>query len=506
MTRGARICWTMTVLLALQVASSAWAVGPLHYRYDMQWGATGTGDSQFNQPHKVNVRGTKVIVADKGNNRVQVFDLNGNFLSKYGTAGSGQDNLMLPYEAEFDSLDRVYIADSNNYRVMRRSAALAYLTQWGTNGSGAAQFNLPVGLAVDRVNGWVYVADRLNHRISKWTIAGGHLLNFGSNGSGNGQLSNPYDVYVGAGCVYVADTGNSRVQKFDSAGGYLAQWNGSAGGGTFTYPYALTVGADGSVFVADTFHHLIKKYTASGGYLTAFGGPGTSNGVLQYPSGVAVDDSGRVYVSDTDNDRIQRFRLNNRPTTPSSLSITPSPRYDNDDLAAHASGSTDADGDILSYRYVWYKSPTNAAPWTKVKEVRILPASYTQPNVWYRFQVHVWDGYDYSAWATSSSILIHAAPTTPAMSATAQQTAQGAVAVTVTLAAAANVSGDLANLAGRTVSNLTAQALPAGTSTIVVQALSSTGTRLPAGQYLLKLKAAAADGNAASTLVPVSLR
>lgn len=499
---------TVLTSVALLAASAAWSVGPLHYRYDMQWGAAGNADGQFGEPQRLNIIGDRIAVGDKNNHRIQIFDLDGSFVAKLGTMGSGQDNLNLPFEGDYDTDLRLYIDDSSNSRVMRRSAALAYLTTWGGFGSGDTQLFVPFGLAVDRDSNWVYVADTYNSRISKWTTAGAHLLNFGSPGPDDGELNYPYDVAVGNGRVYVADAENDRIQEFTSNGAYVRQFDYAPTGlGHLVEPDACTVSPDGNhVFVTNTNSNQIVKYTVNGSYVSTFGSPGAGSGQLNEPTGVAVDDTGRVFVAEAGNNRIQRFRLNARPTNPTNLYVSPKPPYDNDDLAAHSGGSTDADGDTLSYRYAWYESTNNSAPWTRVKQARILPAGLTQPNRWYRFEVHVWDGYDFSQWVVSTSVKVRAQAALPALTATAQQAPNGTIAISVTLTGAAVVGGELCNLAGRTVAALPARELPAGSSTIVLNALSARGTKLPAGQYLMRLTARTRQGQAASLLVPLSLR
>jgi hypothetical protein len=51
------------------------------------WGSFGRGEGQFNTPHGVAVSPKQeVFVADRGNNRIQVFDTNGKFLRQFGVA------------------------------------------------------------------------------------------------------------------------------------------------------------------------------------------------------------------------------------------------------------------------------------------------------------------------------------------------------------------------------------------------------------------------------------
>lgn len=506
---GLRTGWKMkriglALLASVVIAPRLCAVPPLHYRFDRQWGQYGQGDGEFYSPARMNISGGILAVADRDNHRIQLFDLDGGFLAKYGTLGSGQDSLNSPFEPDFDAAGYVYIPDWGNGRLMKRTSALAYVADWGTEGSGEEQLLGPRGLAVDRVHGWVFVADTLNHRISKWDLNGTHLLNFGTGGTAPGEFNQPHDVAVGFSYVYVADTENNRVQKFDPDGHFVKQWRASGGGLMLHWPAAVTVAPNGRLFVSDTEHNRIVQYTSAGAYVNAFGSFGHASGQFEIPVGLAVDAGNRVFVADTHHHRIQRFRLNSRPSNPTSLYVTPNVPSDGDSLCAHASGSTDADGDVLNYRYRWFGSPDRAS-WTQVKDVRILPASYTTPGQWYRCQVHVWDGYDYSQWATSPSVKVQGAPAGPALVAVAQETADGNVAVTITLTASASLELQLRNIAGRTVATSRVLEVSSGTSTVPLRAVSAHGTKLPAGQYLLGVTMRSPAGETTACLTSVYL-
>src|SRR5207249_4601998 len=99
--------------------------------------------------------------------------------------------------------------------------APAYLTQWGSLGSGDGQLQLPYGVAADAA-GNVYVADYGNNRIQQFSSTGTYHTQWGSNGSADGQFNGPIAVATDAtGNVYVSDHFNSRIQKFPGAGTYL---------------------------------------------------------------------------------------------------------------------------------------------------------------------------------------------------------------------------------------------------------------------------------------------
>ena len=92
----------------------------------------------------------------------------------------------------------------------------------------------------------------------------------------------------------------------------------------------------------------------------------------------------------------------------------------------------------------------------------------------------------------------------PVTSATASATGGGQVAISYTLSADAQVSVQVLNIAGRPIAALaTSQAKAAGANTALWSGRSKSGTVCPAGQYLVRITALAADGQSVQALVPV---
>ena len=92
------------------------------------WGSKGSGDGQFNDPTSVAVDSTsgKVYVADPTNKRIQVFDQNGKFLTKWIMPEWGQpagfENLVIDSKmgrvyASSVNIDAVLIFDLNGTRI-----------------------------------------------------------------------------------------------------------------------------------------------------------------------------------------------------------------------------------------------------------------------------------------------------------------------------------------------------------------------------------------------------
>jgi tripartite motif-containing protein 71 len=83
-----------------------------------KWGTAGSGDGQFIDPGVIAVDSEgNTYVTDQGNNRVQKFDSNGNFITKWGSEGSGEGQFNHPLGISLDSEGNVYVVDTGNYRV-----------------------------------------------------------------------------------------------------------------------------------------------------------------------------------------------------------------------------------------------------------------------------------------------------------------------------------------------------------------------------------------------------
>jgi DNA-binding beta-propeller fold protein YncE len=85
------------------------------------FGAPGSGDGQFNDPRGVAVDSHgNIFVVDSGNNRVEEFDQNGNYLSQIGGVGNGPGQFVNPIGIAIDPFTNdVYVVDAGNQRVQR---------------------------------------------------------------------------------------------------------------------------------------------------------------------------------------------------------------------------------------------------------------------------------------------------------------------------------------------------------------------------------------------------
>jgi len=95
-------------------------------KYQFSWGEPGTAPGQFNLPHGVWIdRRGRVLVADRENDRVQVFDQNGRLLSVWST------ELIGPAFFYVDDDDIVYIPEHNGGRISILTLDGERLARWG---------------------------------------------------------------------------------------------------------------------------------------------------------------------------------------------------------------------------------------------------------------------------------------------------------------------------------------------------------------------------------------
>ena len=106
---------------------------------------------------------TRILVADSGNDRIQAFDALGGFLSAYGSTGSGPGQFRDPQGLAVDDGGRVIVADRGNNR-------LRLLSFDGVNFSGLFDvqglFNGPTGVAAYGSDS-ILVADTGNNTIKR---------------------------------------------------------------------------------------------------------------------------------------------------------------------------------------------------------------------------------------------------------------------------------------------------------------------------------------------------
>jgi sugar lactone lactonase YvrE len=93
-----------------------------------------------------------VYVTDTMNNRVEIFDPDGNFLSQLGKHGDGPGYLARPKGIAVDCDGHIWVADSYQDRVQVFNREGQLLTYLGGHGHFPGQFEALIGIAIDKEN------------------------------------------------------------------------------------------------------------------------------------------------------------------------------------------------------------------------------------------------------------------------------------------------------------------------------------------------------------------
>ena len=133
--------------------------------------AGGNNSEEFAAPTDVVVRDQELLVLDSRNNRIQVFDLAGNFRASIHPESMGPS---LGFSV--DSRGRIYLdGPLNTVQVFQRDGRL--LLRFGYTGTGHGEFQEPTGIWTDRLDR-IYVADTGNRRVQsfEWGVKHGIKL------------------------------------------------------------------------------------------------------------------------------------------------------------------------------------------------------------------------------------------------------------------------------------------------------------------------------------------
>ena len=170
----------------------------------------GKKEGEFNTPCGVTLYDNQVYVCDCDNDRIQVFDLDLNFVRSIGPRYTGLFNQ--PHDVKFDTAGNMYVTDYCNGRVQVLDTSGQFIRAFGQEGEG--KLSGPSGLHI--VDKYVYVSDRNNHCIVVYETSGNFVATFGRRGQDEGEFERPYCITSSAdgGILCVCDLGNCRVQIF----------------------------------------------------------------------------------------------------------------------------------------------------------------------------------------------------------------------------------------------------------------------------------------------------
>lgn len=172
-------------------------------------GSEGSKPGQFQDPVDIAISGTgSILVADRGNDSVQVFNADGLFL--YAIHSSIAGKLDEPFAIALDPQDEIFVLDRGRGTVATYSAKGEPLSEFG-KGDGPAALVKPLGLLAMQDEVMVLEANM----VKVYTHKGQFIRSFAARGSGAGELEEATAIAPREGNVFmIAERGNKRVQTF----------------------------------------------------------------------------------------------------------------------------------------------------------------------------------------------------------------------------------------------------------------------------------------------------
>jgi sugar lactone lactonase YvrE len=283
--------------------------------------------TSFAQPMGVAVDtvGGLVIIADTGNHRVRIFDLDGYPISSFPHLVDGPKG-PVPGEPKSVAIDRqgiLYVLDTqasyidimdllgNSLGRIQPSELARALPSAPAIGGSSEDFRA-VALALDSQDRLVLAVGSPRCRI--WVLDENRTVVrvFDGSEKGGPALAAVTDLFVDReGRIYVTDGAQAPCVRVFSPEGtqLLAFGQKDTGDENFSLPGSVVATADGRIWVVDTIRQVVKVFDRNANLLGMVGGQGVRLGDLSYPSRLATDGRDRLYVLERVGARLTTFRI-----------------------------------------------------------------------------------------------------------------------------------------------------------------------------------------------------
>ena len=237
----------------------------------------------------------EVVIVDCGNKEVIIYDKDIKLIRTFGQ-GSGDSKLNCPIGVAVDH-HVIAVSEYGDHVVKKYSMQGDYLSKFGSHGSGDGQFNNPRGLCFNN-KGLLYVMDSSNYRVQVFRENNVFLFKFGSKGHNPGQFQNPCCIAVdGSNHVYVTDHSNvGGICVFSEDGHFIKKIS-------CYIPYAIGIAPDDYIITDPS--DMLTVFSPTHEIATKFGVHGKEKGQFNSIQGIAISSSGTIFVTDSDNTRLQ---------------------------------------------------------------------------------------------------------------------------------------------------------------------------------------------------------
>jgi hypothetical protein len=326
---GFRITCGMGLLfLTLFVTNSAFAqAAPSYYLFNVQPPA---GVPSLSNPSYVyyDHRHGELYVADTGNDRILIFDKDGDYVFEF----ADHDHLQSPRCLAADSTGRILaLCERQPDRISVLDYDGRFLTEWLVKDAKSDSTVRASSFTIGRGD-TVYVATEEPPRIFAYTTDGKRLwetdilTDLKPDERMQQALGNI--AYI-AGRLIVPTPMFSNLSVYDIQGQFI-KFFGYAGGapGKLSFPIAAASDGQGGTLVLDKHRHTVLEYGPDDMFIQEIGGMGMGPGWFYHPISLAADDTGRCYVLQSFMGRIQAVKVPDEKAATNQLISAAKPQSD----------------------------------------------------------------------------------------------------------------------------------------------------------------------------------
>ena len=235
----------------------------------------------------------EIFVSDMSNNRIVVFNENGEFIRSFG-----KNSLNCPNGVLCDNMGRIFVTSRNDNKILVFGQSGEYISTFH-NGNSLSE---PRGISFD-ADGNLIVCDTGNKCVRFFSPDGNIFKTIRA-----GRLRMPFNCVCHKGKLFVSDRGAHLIKVYSSNGKFLYEF-GTYGTGDrdVSNPTGLAVDKMERLLVCSYHNHRVQVFTLDGKFVAKFGEYGKELGQMNSPSSVSVLKSGRIVVCEFGNRRLQIF-------------------------------------------------------------------------------------------------------------------------------------------------------------------------------------------------------
>ena len=238
------------------------------------------GKMEYPQGLAIDSRSSKIFIADKNNDRIQVLNHQGQYLYKFGENGAGKLNY--PYGITIWN-DKVYVSQwRGNIFIFELNGE--FIEEFGNN-----ELSDPRGIAVSENSGDIYVCDLNKNMIFVYSQNLKYKTSFGKS-----KLNSPRDIKLTQDRIFVLDDGNPCIHIFNRDLSYSHSIVSRGIGNAVGYGWFFTLDHEENILISDYYRDIISVFSQRGQLIHQIG----SGSDIYQPEGIAIDSINRIAVVD----------------------------------------------------------------------------------------------------------------------------------------------------------------------------------------------------------------